>query len=118
MSLIGPALSIRGEIVSMDDLILDGRIDGGPVWSEAHSVTVTAGAVVNADVIARRITVLGTVNGMLLASSGVEIGATARVEGRVLASRFALADGAVFHGTVEPQKWEAALKVAQHRHTG
>jgi cytoskeletal protein CcmA (bactofilin family) len=118
MSLIGPTLSIRGEIVSAEDLILDGKVDGGPVWNEANSVTVTAGAVVNADVIARRITVLGKVTGMLLASNGVELRATAQVEGRVLASTFALDEGAVFHGTVEPQQMEAALKVARHRHAG
>lgn len=118
MALIGPTICIRGEVASTEDLVLDGQIDGGPVWNEQNVVTVAASAVINADLIARRITVLGKVNGMLLASEGVDVRESARVEGRIVASSLTLADGASFSGTVEPQHYDAALRVARHRHAG
>jgi cytoskeletal protein CcmA (bactofilin family) len=117
MFLIGATIRIRGEIACTEDLVLDGQVDGGPVWNEANAVTVAASAVINADLIARHITVLGRVNGMLLASERVDVRATAHVEGRIVASNVTLADGALFQGTVEPQHIDAALRVAKHRHT-
>jgi cytoskeletal protein CcmA (bactofilin family) len=115
MSLIGTTICIRGEIASTEDLVLDGQIDGGPVWNEQNVVTVAESAVINADLIARRITVLGKVTGMLLASEGVDVRETAKVEGRIVASILRLEDGASFSGTVEPQHFDAALRVAKHR---
>jgi cytoskeletal protein CcmA (bactofilin family) len=108
-------MMIDGEVTSVADLVVDCRVHGGPVWSDGHSVTVTSEASVTGDIIARDITVWGTVSGTLLATEIVHIGPSATVTGRVVAPRLILGEGAQFNGSVEPQHLESALRVARHR---
>jgi cytoskeletal protein CcmA (bactofilin family) len=116
MSLRGRTVAITGSIDCVEDLLVEGHVDGH-VWNENHIVTIAAGAVVTGDIVARQITVAGAVDGTLMATGRVEILNEARVTGRVLSGAFALADGATFNGKAEPQHLEAALKVARHRRT-
>ena len=117
MMTVGRALVIRGEVLSADDLTIEGRIDG-PVWCEGGAVTIARSATLEGDVVARDITVFGTVTGTLLASEVVDIRPEAAVTGRVVAARFILAEGGSFTGSAEPQHLEAALRVARHRRQG
>jgi cytoskeletal protein CcmA (bactofilin family) len=112
---VGDKIFIRGEVESAEDLLIQGRIEG-PVWTDGLSVTVAQTASVIGDIVARVITVLGTVEGTLIGVDRVDVGPTACVRGRVLAERFVLADGASFNGAVHPQHLVAALTVARHRH--
>lgn len=114
VGLVGPSIIVRGEIHSTGDLVIEGRVDG-PVWGDGQSVTVASSATVTGDILARRITVLGSVAGTMVASAIVDIRPSGRVTGRVLAAGFTLGDGATFNGSVEPQHLEAALSVARHR---
>jgi cytoskeletal protein CcmA (bactofilin family) len=116
MSLQGRTLSIRGSVDCVEDVLIEGRIDGH-IWNENHVVTVGADASVNGDIVARQITVRGAVEGMLLATGRIDIMDEARVTGRVLCTRLMLADGGLFNGKAEPQHLDAALKVARHRRT-
>jgi cytoskeletal protein CcmA (bactofilin family) len=116
MSLQGRTLSIRGSVDCVEDVLIEGRIDGH-IWNENHVVTVGADASVNGDIVARQITVRGAVEGMLLATGRIDIMDEARVTGRVLCTRLMLADGGMFNGKAEPQHLDAALKVARHRRT-
>jgi len=68
---------------------------------------------VSGDIIARDITVDGRAAGQLVAVEIVHIRKHAVASGRVMATRFVLEDGAEFHGLVEPQHLEAALRVAR-----
>ena len=101
MANVGRPFQIRGEIQTTDDLTIDGFVEG-LVWSDGLAVTVEAGARVNGDIVARDIKVIGHVEGSLIASGVVELGATATVSGRVIAATFVLADGATFSGLVQP----------------
>lgn len=114
VALVGSNVSIRGEIESAEDLVIEGRVDG-PVWGDGLSVTVGRTATVNGDIVARVINVLGTAAGTLIGTHRVDLGPTASVRGRVLAPAFVLADGASFTGDVHPQHLDAALIVARHR---
>ena len=116
MSLRGRTLAIRGSVECVEDVLIEGRIDGH-IWNENHMVTVGADASVTGDIVARQITVRGAVEGTLIATGRVDITDDARVTGRVLAETLMLADGGLFNGSVEPQHLEAALKVARHRRT-
>jgi cytoskeletal protein CcmA (bactofilin family) len=116
MSLQGRTLSIRGSVDSVEDLVIEGRVDG-QIWNEHHVVTIGADAVVNGDIVARQITVRGAVEGTLMATGRVDIMDEARVAGRVLSQKLTLAEGGQFNGKAEPQHLEAALKVARHRRT-
>ena len=116
MSLNGRTLSIRGSVESVEDLLIEGRVEGH-IWNEDHAVTIGADAVVTGDIVARQITVRGAVEGMLLATARVDIMDEGSVVGRVLSQKFMLAEGGLFNGKAEPQHLDAALKVARHRRT-
>ena len=116
MSLQGRTITIRGSVDCVEDLLIEGRIDGH-IWNENHVVVIGADAVVIGDIVARQITVRGAVEGTLMATGRVDIMDEARVTGRVLSQKFTLADGALFNGKAEPQHLDAALKVARHRRT-
>lgn len=114
MSLHGRTIAIRGNVDCVEDVLIEGRIDGH-IWNENHVVTVGLDAVVKGDIVARMITVCGEVEGTMMATGRVDIMSEARVTGRVVAQRFMLADGGTFSGKVEPQHLDTAMKVARHR---
>jgi cytoskeletal protein CcmA (bactofilin family) len=114
MIVVARQLFIRGEVIAADDLTIEGRVDG-PVWCEGRAVTIAPDATFSGDIVARDITVFGTVEGTLVASEVVDIRPDALVTGRVVAARFILTEGGSFNGTSEPQHLEAALRVARHR---
>jgi cytoskeletal protein CcmA (bactofilin family) len=116
MSLQGRTIAIRGNVDCVEDVLIEGRIEGH-IWNENHVVVVGADAVVMGDIVARQITVRGAVEGTLMATGRVDIMDEARVVGRVLSQTFMLAEGAQFQGRAEPQHLDAALKVARHRRT-
>jgi len=116
MSLQGHTIAIRGTIDSVEDLLIEGRIEGD-IWNENHVVTIGADAKVTGDIVARQITVRGAVEGTLLATGRVDIMDEGRVTARVLSRKLTLAEGGLLQGKAEPQHLEAALKVARHRRT-
>src|SRR5579872_7262993 len=115
MVLGGQSLRLRGEVTIGEDVVIEGTIEGGPVWCEGCAVTVAATASVTGDIIARDNTAFGSVSGTLLATEVVDIRPSAAIAGRVVSPRLILEEGARFTGTVEPQHLEAALRVARHR---
>ena len=112
MSMIGPSISLVGELLADEDVVIGGRVDGSVVC-ERNSVVLLASAEVGGDVIARDITVHGRVSGRLIATEFVDLASEAIVAGPVMAQRFILAEGAWFTGRVEPQHVDAALRVAR-----
>lgn len=114
MGLQGRTITIRGSVDCVEDVLIEGRIDGH-VWNENHVVTIGADALVTGDIVARQITVRGAVEGTLMATGRIDIMDEGRVVGRLLCKSLMLADGAQFNGKAEPQHLDAALKVARHR---
>lgn len=112
MGISGQSLTIRGEVRSSEDLTVEGRIEG-PITCETGAVVVTEGASVTGDIIARDLTILGRVEGQMIATDIVDVRAGAFVTGHVVSRDFILHDGADFMGRVEPQHLEAALRVAK-----
>ena len=116
MSLQGRTLTIRGSVECVEDVLVEGRIEGH-IWNENHVVTIGADVTVVGDIVARQITVRGAVEGTLMATGRVDVMDEGRVVGRILSTKLMLADGGLFNGKAEPQHLEAALKVARHRRT-
>ena len=111
---IGRGIVIRGDISTSGDLTIEGRVEGR-VWCDGHAVIVAPTASLDGEVFARDVTVFGVVSGTLVASEVVDIRPDASVQGRIVAARLILTEGASFNGAVEPQHLEAALRVARHR---
>ncbi len=112
MTTLGRTISVKGELRSSEDLMVEGRVEG-PVFCETGSLVLGASAEVRGDIIGRDVTVFGRVRGKIVASEYVDLRSESAVTGQILTKRFILDDGAEFQGRVEPQHLEAALRVAR-----
>lgn len=99
-AMIGPSITIKGDVSGDEDLIIQGRIEG-KVDLAQHNVTIGADGRVKADVHGRTVIVEGEVEGDLRAQEQIILRQTAKVQGSIAAPRVSLEDGAVFRGGIE-----------------
>lgn len=99
-AIIGPSISINGELKGQEDLVVEGTIEG-TVELKQNTLTVGPKGTIKAQVYAHTILVDGTVNGDLFASERISIRKSARIEGNILAPRISLEDGAKFRGSID-----------------
>lgn len=100
---LGRTLSIKGELVGEEDLVVDGEF-AGTVELGAHSLTVGPQGRVQADVHAREIVIEGTLRGKLRATERLVISRSGNVVGDLVAARVVIEDGAYFKGSIDIQK--------------
>ncbi|HEX7601819.1 MAG TPA: polymer-forming cytoskeletal protein [Polyangiaceae bacterium] len=98
-TVIGAGITIEGEVISDEEVVVQGTIRGKLQAKEG--VTVEAGAVVEADIHGGPMVVAGSVTGNIVSSDRVDLQSGARVVGNVKASRITIADGAQFKGNVD-----------------
>jgi len=99
-SWIGKSILIKGEVVSSGDLVIDGKVEGTIELGD-HSLIIGPGAGVVAHLVAKSVTISGTVKGNVTGLAKVELKATASVEGDVRAPKFVMDDGASLSGKVD-----------------
>lgn len=97
---IGKSVQIRGEVKGNEELIVEGLIEGTITLTE-HRLTIGANARVTANVTAKDVVVLGSLQGDILAAGRVELRAGSRVTGDIRAARLSVEDNAIFSGKVE-----------------
>jgi cytoskeletal protein CcmA (bactofilin family) len=97
---ISGAIVVKGDVVSTEDLVIDGQIHGS-IELGNHSLTIGHGATVVADLAAQGITISGTVKGNVMGSGKVELKSTAKVEGDISSPKFVMEDGAALSGKVD-----------------
>ena len=97
---IGKSVQIRGEVKGSEDLLVDGLVEGTVTLTESR-LTIGANARVQANVSARDVVILGTLNGNISATGRVELRAGCRVTGDLKAVRLAIEENAVFTGKVD-----------------
>src|SRR5438309_10949016 len=100
---IGKSLVIKGEVTGSESLYIDGRVEGS-INLTGNRVTVGRNGVVNANIQAREIVVLGKVRGKLTASDRVDIRSDGSLTGDVVAARISIEDGAFFKGGIDIRK--------------
>lgn len=111
---LGRTITITGELHAEEHVILNGHISG-TISLPRHGLAVGADGSVDGGIFARSVTVLGTVKGTITAEVRAEFRDTARVEGRVVAGRVAMEDGAYFNGTIDTSRADIASRVARYR---
>ena len=117
MTNIGKGIIITGTIHAEEDVMIAGTVNG-EVLAHNHDVTLEPGGRVEGGTTARSVTVRGTFVGKMIALEVVRLRKTAWVRSDIAAPRIVMEDGAVFNGSVEPARIEAALRVAAYRRKG
>jgi len=97
---IGKSVFVKGDVISAEDLIIDGRLEGTISLGERR-LTVGVGGAILGDVTAHAIVISGAVTGNVRATHRVEVQETGSVEGDITAPHLAVREGAVLCGHIE-----------------
>ncbi len=98
-TVIGPSITIEGEIDSDDALVVLGRVTG-KITCE-REVLIEADAEVEAEVNAEAVVVSGRLDGPAEAKVRVELTPQGRMSGDIRSPRIQIADGAQYKGNVD-----------------
>ncbi|SMF08046.1 protein CcmA, bactofilin family [Alteromonadaceae bacterium Bs31] len=99
-AIIGPKIRVKGELVGEEDLLIQGQVDG-TIDLKNHTLTVGEQGVVKANVLAKTVTIEGTIEGDLFGQERISILASSNVKGNIVAERVTLEDGAKFRGSID-----------------
>ena len=97
---IGKSVQIRGEVKGSEDLLVDGVVEGTITLSESR-LTIGPNAKVKANVSARDVVIVGTLDGDIQATGRVELRAGANLVGDIHAARLSIEENAMFSGKVD-----------------
>jgi cytoskeletal protein CcmA (bactofilin family) len=97
---IGKSICIRGELTGNEDLTIEGKVEGKVDLAD-HNLTIGSTGRIEAEVSAKKVIVEGEVTGNIAAGEKVELTASGRVKGDIVAPRVVIADGAQFKGMVD-----------------
>src|SRR5947207_5157662 len=96
----GRTLVIKGEITGSESLYIDGRVEGSITFKD-HRVTVGRNGVVQANIAAREVVIMGKVTGNVECSDRVDIRSEGTLTGDVVSQRISVEDGAMLRGSVQ-----------------
>jgi cytoskeletal protein CcmA (bactofilin family) len=106
---IGRSLIIKGEISGTEALYIDGRVEG-KITLANNRVTIGRNGVVQADINAREVVVMGKVTGNIECSDRADIRSEGVVNGNVSTERISVEDGAVLKGGIQVRSGQAKDK--------
>jgi cytoskeletal protein CcmA (bactofilin family) len=106
-------LTLKGDLTAAEDITVDFAIDGS-VDLPGNRLVVTEDGQLRAKVTAASVTVHGQLDGHISAER-LEIASSAVVNAGVVATRFAMHDGAYFTGPVNTDQAKAAGTAARPR---
>lgn len=102
---IGKAVKVNGQIMSQEDLYVDGDVEG-TVELVQHKLTIGPNGRVHAAIKAREVVALGSIQGNVEASDKIEIRKDAKLVGDIKTARIIIEDGAYFKGSIDIVKPE------------
>jgi cytoskeletal protein CcmA (bactofilin family) len=105
-AVIGPSMKIKGEIISEEELYIDGDVEG--VLTCQHAVTVGPSGKVRANIKARDLTILGSVRGNVEIAGKLAIREKGSLVGDVRTTGISIDDGAYFKGGIDIVRPEPA----------
>src|SRR5215831_5099390 len=118
---IGRTVVIKGEISGSESLYIDGKVEGTITFKD-HRVTVGRNGVVQSNISAREVVIMGKVTGNVECSDRVDIRSEGTLNGDVVSARISVEDGAMLRGSVQlnpsEQKQESpkAMSAAAGKH--
>lgn len=100
VAILGKSVSIKGQIVSREDLTIDGDVEGS-IELKDHRLTVGPNGTVKSNVKAREVIIFGNVQGKIDATDRIEIRSAATLIGDMRTARVVIEDNAYFKGAVD-----------------
>jgi cytoskeletal protein CcmA (bactofilin family) len=97
---IGSSVSIKGELSSEEDLIIQGRVEG-EIDSKHKNVTIGERGHIKGDIYGKVISVEGEVQGNLFGEEKIVVRESAMVLGDIETPRFSIGEGAQFKGHID-----------------
>src|SRR6266508_1271097 len=97
---IGRTLVIKVEISGSESLYIDGCVEGTITFKD-HRVTVGRNGVVQSNISAREVVIMGKVTGNVECSDRVDIRSEGSLTGDVVSQRISVEDGALLRGSVQ-----------------
>ena len=104
-AVLGKSVIVKGQILSREDLTIDGEVEG-TVELQEHRLTVGPNGKVVATIKAREVVVIGTVHGNVETTDRLEIRKDAKLVGDIKTTRVVIEDGAYFKGSIDIVKPE------------
>ncbi|MFK7828293.1 MAG: polymer-forming cytoskeletal protein [Congregibacter sp.] len=98
--MIGSKVKVKGDIISGEDLLVEGDVSGTITLADNELVVGTSGRV-EANITAKTIRIEGEVKGDVEGTERVVICASGHVQGNVSAPRVMLEDGGRFKGSID-----------------
>lgn len=98
--MIGPGVQIEGQIVSDENLVIEGKVSGS-ITANSNQITVGKTGSLTANISAKVVHIEGTIKGDISGSEKVVISKTGNVLGNIQSPRVTLEDGAKFKGSIE-----------------
>lgn len=102
-SLIGKAIFIKGDLVSREDLFIDGRLEGS-ISLKNNKLEIGKNGYLESNAFAKVIIINGELKGDAYASDQIVVTKTARINGNIFASDVTIEDGAFINGSIEMKK--------------
>jgi cytoskeletal protein CcmA (bactofilin family) len=99
-AMLGNKVIVEGHIRSQEDLIIEGEVEGTIEMME-HRLTIAKNGRVRANVKAREIEVLGSVQGKIEAVEKVYIRKSAQIIGDIHSAGIIIEDGGYIKGSIE-----------------
>ena len=99
ISIIGPGMRVVGDCDAEGAIRVEGTVQGNIRAGKA--VVVGKDGVVDGDIYTQDAVIAGTVKGVLRAESRLEIQASSRIVGEIVAVRMQLEEGAILNGSVQ-----------------
>lgn len=109
---IGKSVLVKGQILSKEDLVIDGSVEGS-VEAQENRVTIGPNGRVVANIKARDVVVLGQLKGNIEASGRVDIRKGANLVGDIRYAKIAIEEGADLRGSLEMIRVEATPEPAK-----
>jgi len=106
-AVLGKSVVVKGQILSREDLTIDGEVEG-TIEMQEHRLTIGQNGKVRASVKAREVIVLGTLHGNVETGDRIDIRKEAKLVGDIRTARIVIEDGAYFKGNVDIVRAELA----------
>jgi len=99
-TVIGETVSIRGRVMSQENILLEGEIEGD-LECPSHRLTIGTAGRMRGDVLAAEVVGMGAMEGNIEASRSLALRASAKMTGDIRTPSLSIEEGALFTGKID-----------------